>query len=160
MTLVLALVSVPLACAALVAAWRARAASHRLALEMVQLRDRLTAAEAGREAAEARAAVAAPGPAVDGNLVARLDQLEAELRAAQARAPLRAAPSEGCDDLRTTVEERLRLQGFRRVTFLETLGGGLVVEAERGGVTSKGRAEIRPDGTVHLRSISSVRAFP
>jgi hypothetical protein len=168
----LALLSVPLAGLAIVVAWRARAASHRLALEMVRLRDRLSEAEAARAAAEERAAHLPQGRDLDPELVTRIDRLEARERAARSREATVVGPVGGCEDLRVMVEERLRLQGFERVTFLPGSedgaapegappgAGGLIVEAERGGVTAKGRAEVRPDGTVRLRSVSSVRAFP
>ena len=127
---------------------------------MVHLRDRLAEAESAREAAEERASLIPSDRGADEDLRARVEQLEAGVQAARVPAPTVLGPVACADDLRAQVEERLCRQGYERVTFLEGAEGGLLVEAERGGVTAKGRAEIRPDGSVRLQSVSSLRAFP
>ena len=64
-------------------------------------------------------------------------------------------------DARQAIRKHMKREGYERVAILdENTDGTLELEAERGGVTTKGRAEILSDGTVRLQSISSVRAFP
>lgn len=153
---ILALVIAGLAC---VAAWRAHRSSHRLALEMIHLRDRLAHAEAGREAAERRAKHARPAESVDSHLRERVEAVEARLGAALERD--RAAVAEGTQDVRDEIRAHLSRQGYTRIAFLEGgPDGSVLVEAERHGNTTKGRAHVLSDGRVRLRSVSSVRAFP
>ncbi|MDA1195717.1 MAG: hypothetical protein O2894_11100, partial [Planctomycetota bacterium] len=79
MALLLALLALIVAGLAVLAAWRSHRSAHRLALEMVQLRDRLARAEAARAAAVARAAEQ-PALAVDDEGTReRLAHLEAAL---------------------------------------------------------------------------------
>jgi hypothetical protein len=153
---ILALVVASLAC---VAAWRAHRSSHRLALEMVQLRDRLAQAEAGRDAAERRAKLARPAESVDSHLRDRVEAVEARLGAAMERD--RAPMADGAHDLRDEIRAHLSRQGYTRIAFLESgADGSVLVEAERHGTMTKGRAQVLSDGRVRLRSVSSVRAFP
>ena len=159
MALMLAILALVIAGLACVAAWRAQRASHRLALEMIQLRDRLAKAEAGREAAERRVRLAPPAESVDTHLRERVEAVEARLRAAMERD--RSLPSEGEQDVRDAIRAHLGRQGYTRIAFLETgADGSVLVEAERHGTMSKGRAEVLADGGVRIRSVSSMRAFP
>ena len=159
MAIMLSIIAVTVTVFACVAAWRAHRAAHRLALEMVHLRDRLVRAEAGREAAERRAAEAPPAEDADAALRERMASLEARLRDALEReAPLTA---DGEHDVRDEIRKHLLRKGYGRVQFLESRpDGSVLVEAERHGATTKGRAEVGPDGRVRLRAVSSVRAFP
>lgn len=159
MDILLGMIALAGAAAACVAAWRAHRASHRLALEMVQLRDRLTRAEAARDDAEARARHAAPAETVDSHLRERLESVEARLRDALEREV--EVDIEDEHGLREEIGRQLRREGYHRIAFLESgSDGSVLVEAERQGTTAKGRAEIGADGRVRLRSVSSVRAFP
>jgi len=161
MALTLSLIAIVVTLTATVAAWRARAASHRLALEMIQLRDRLARAETAREAAEERAASQPAATVVDPHMRERLDLVEQRLQDVAEREVSTVVAADEDTDLRTKITKRLRREGYERIAFLESAGdGSLLVEAERGGSTTKGRAELRPDGRVRLTSISTYRAFP
>jgi hypothetical protein len=162
MALTFSMLAVLAAAAAIVWSWRARAASHRLALEMVHLRERLARAESAREAAEARAAQHEGAASSETALARRVGLLEERLQEARsAEAANPRPPEEEGEDVRGLVERHLRAQGYERVVVLgPTAPDGVPVEVERAGVTSKGRARVAPDGTVRLRSVSSVRAFP
>ena len=161
MAVMLSILALVVAGAACIAAWRAHRASHRLALEMVHLRDRLTAAEAGREKAERRARHAPQTASGDDHLRERIEAVEARLRAAMEREDALALHGEGEHDVRDEIRKHLRRQGYHRIAFLESgADGSVLVEAERHGTTTKGRAEVDSDGRVRLRSVSSVRAFP
>lgn len=138
--------------------WRT---SQRLALEMVHLRERLARAEQGyREARHAASSGETTQPPADAAWAPRLAELEDRLRAALERGAARA--EEGTEpDTRRNVRQYLQREGYTRVAILdENPDGTLELEAERGGVMTKGRAEILTDGTVRLQTISSVRAFP
>lgn len=163
MALALAIAGFLAALGASIAAVRAHRATERLALEMVQLRDRLAAAErAYRRAARAPTAEAGDErTAVDAAWTTRVMDLESRLRAAMEREAVSPATDAGADDARSAVRAWLRAAGYERVAVLEAYeDGSLLVEAERGGATSKGRAELLPDGSVRFDAISSVRAFP
>lgn len=153
---ILALVTALVAC---VAAWRAHRAAHRLAVEMVHLRDRLARAESAREAAERRAGEAVPADSADERLRERMASLETRMREALEReAPL---ATDGEHDVHDEIRKRLQRDGYARIRFLEAHpDGSVLIEAERHGTTTKGRARVGPDGRVRLRSVSSVRAFP
>lgn len=167
MELILAVAALAAAVGALLLAFRCRASARRLALEMVQLRDRLARAE--RHYRDR----GGPGGGPDGPdeaagrevLQVRLVELEERLRDALARSAdanvAAAAVEHGEGDNRGRILQYLRSEGYDRVAFLGPAGAGAwLVEAERGGVVSKGRAEVAQDGSVRLRSVSSVRAFP
>lgn len=147
---------------AVVWAWRARAAALRLALEMIELRDRLAAVErAHLEAEEVTAVHRSRGTGVDPTLVPRLVALEDQVRKTEIAPPASAAPEPTEEDPQTQVRKQLQRRGFERVVFLGTAEDGrYLVETERAGVVSKGHAELAADGVVHLRSMSSLRAFP
>ena len=162
-----------LAGAGCVLAWRARRASLRLALEMIQLRDRLAQAEEGRALAEEAVALARTHrEAPDPDLLARLIEVESQVRdAASARPSSVANPAVGLpagastlaesEDQRMHVRQQLEQRGFERVSILGAAEDGrYLVEAVRRGVVSKGHAELAPDGTLYWRSMSSLRAFP
>jgi len=139
-------------------AWRSRRQTHRLALEMVQLRDRLAAAEA--RARDAAVPLPAPVPAPDPTLGSRLSALEERLRLAlkPSSASLAASPTEDTHDV---IRRRLRAEGYTHIAFLEGREpGDTRVEAERDGVLRKGRVEVAADGSLALRTVSSLRAFP
>ena len=158
----LALLAFLLAGVAVVWAWRARAAALRLALEMIELRDRLAEAErAHLDSEEVTALHRSRGAVVDPSLLPRLRALEAQVRKAMV-APATPAGSEPREeDPQTRVRNQLERRGFERVDFLgEAEDGSFLVVTERAGVISKGHAELRADGVVHLRDISSLRAFP
>ncbi len=169
------------AAATFVVAWRGHRVGCRLALEMIQLRDRLAAIEtkmrqaARREASHGERSDAARdhgGRALEaqlGLLGRRLDDLEAEVAHAveqvesatlgshEQAPPVADRPA----DLRELVRKGLRQQGWRRVNVLAVNADQRVrVEAERDGVTAKGLAWVEPDGQVVLRSERSLRAFP
>jgi hypothetical protein len=161
MALTLSLLALVVTVTATISAWRARAACHRLALEMVHLRDRLSKAETAREAAEARASHQPAAAAADPHVRERLDLVEQRLREVSEREVSRVVAPDDDTDLRTQITRRLQRDGYERIAFLEAAGdGSILVEAERGGSTTKGRAELRADGQVRLTSISSYRAFP
>jgi hypothetical protein len=164
MDMLLAIFAFLLAGTGCVLAWRARRASLRLALEMIEMRDRLAEAEQGRAAAEATmkemdAVSRTKDQAADPSLLPRLIDLEYSVRDA-----LSARPSPGRtpgDDPRVHVRTQLEQRGFERVSILGAAEDGrYLVEAVRRGVVSKGHAEIAPDGVVHWHSLSSLRAFP
>ena len=160
MSLMLSILACVVAVLAGVLGWRARRASLRLALEMVELRDRLAVAERiNREAAEAAQMERTVAPPADAGLLSRIITLEGQLRDAVAG---RAAPGmDPGEDPRQHVRRELKRRGFHSISILGSADGGrYLVEAERGGVVSKGHAEIVPDGTVHWHSLSSLRAFP
>ena len=162
MAVPLALLAFILAGAAVVWAWRARAAALRLALEMIELRDRLAEAErAHLDSEEVTALHRSRGADVDPSLVPRLVALEAQVRKAIVAPPAPAAPEPTEEDPKTRVRKQLERRGFERVDILGTVEDGrFLVETERAGVISKGHAEIDADGVVHLLGISSLRAFP
>ncbi len=176
MPLTLAILAIVAAAAAILLAWRSSRASHRLALEMVQLRDRLTAAEAHyRELAEAAAHAPPKERAPDTTFAPRLEALEhalegaleERLRTALAHQTRAAVPDAG-EDPRERIRRALRKQGYTYVAFLpvesaaenDAAEADLLVEAEREGVMSKGRVALAADGSVSFRSVSSLRAFP
>lgn len=164
MPLTLAILALVAAALAILLAWRSARASHRLALEMVHLRDRLAAAEAHYgELAEAAADAAPEERAPDATLTPRVEALEERLRVALASSARPAAPDVG-EDPRERIRRGLRKQGYTYVAFLPSDGDGedaeLFVEAEREGVMSKGRVALADDGSVTFRSVSSLRAFP
>lgn len=180
MALSLALVGLLLAAAACVLAWRARRSSHNLAREMIELRDRLAGAERGHLAAEERAAEAAEVDAslertvessFDPELVQRLTSVEGQVRHLARGRTARvdpgpepgpeSAPEPQSEDPRAVVRRHLEHRGFDSVSFLgRPRDGRHLVELERGGIVTKGHAEIAPDGSVRLHAISSLRAFP
>ncbi len=162
----LATVALVLAVVAFVWARRSRSAVRRLGSEMIQLRDRLARAERyyrGRGHDDADDAIRAPTGA-ETVLEARLATLEGRVREALVHGlpddqALAAEPE--TSDARRRILRYLQLEGYERVAFIgATDDGGLLVEAEKGGVTSKGRAEIGSDGAVRIQAVSSVRAFP
>jgi hypothetical protein len=160
MSLLLSILACVVALIAGVLSWRARRASLLLALEMIQLRDRLAAAERiNREAAEAAQMQRTTAPPADAGLLSRVIALEGRLRDALAG---RAAPGrDPGEDPRQHVRRELKRRGFHNISILGSADGGrYLVEAERSGVVSKGHAELVPDGTVHWHSLSSLRAFP
>ena len=65
-------------------------------------------------------------------------------------------------DRRQQVRDHLRALGYERVAFLGAVEDGrvLVLEAERAGVTAKGRAVVAADGTVTFQALDTLRAFP
>ncbi len=167
-SLTLAILALVAAAVAILLAWRSSRASHRLALEMVQLRDRLSAAETHyRELAEAAAHAPPQARAPDTTLAPRLeaveDALEARLRTARAH-PTRAVVPDAGEDPRERIRRGLRKQGYTHVAFLtvedDAEDADVLVEAEREGVMSKGRVALAADGSVSFRSVSSLRAFP
>jgi len=158
--LLLSILAFVLAGLALGLAWRSHRQTHRLALEMVQLRDRLAAAEAHRHEGAAGLPRVHAATAADPTLAPRIAALEERLHSA----PRSAAAVEGApaaDDARAGLRQRLRAEGYRDIAFLDgTEPGDTLVEAERDGVLTKGRIERTEDGSFVLRSISSLRAFP
>jgi hypothetical protein len=143
-----------------VLAWRASRAAHRLALEMVHLRDRLAQAEA-RYRDGAHAVVRTPtGPAtIDPSVTRRLAALEARVRAATERPAGASADTE--QDATELIRRRLLRDGYTRVSLLDTgADGRVLLEAERDGVTRKGRAALNADGSVAWQPVSTLRAFP
>jgi len=162
MAVPLALLACILAGVAVVWAWRARAAVLRLALEMIELRDRLAEVErAHLDSEEVTALHRSRGAVLDPGLVPRLVALETQVRKAMAApsAPVAAERTE--EDPQTRVRKQLERRGFERIAFLGAAEDGrFLVETERAGVISKGHAELDEDGVVHLRDISSLRAFP
>jgi hypothetical protein len=160
MALMLAILALALTLVCCVLTWRARRAALHLALEMIELRDRLAALEqAGIEAAESAALTRSDDRGPDATLLPRVLALEAQLRDALAG---RTAPGrDPSDDPRVHVRTQLKHRGFHSISILGAAGDGrFLVEAERGGIVTKGHAEIAPDGTVHWASLSSLRAFP
>jgi len=159
--LLLSILALVTAACAMLLAWRATRAAHRLALEMVHLRDRLAQAEAHfRDAAHA--VVRTPsGPAtVDPSVTRRLASLEARVRAATDR-PDAALAGGAQDDPVERLRRRLLGDGYTRVTLLDTdPDGRVLVEAERDGVTRKGRAALNADGSVSWTPLTTLRAFP
>lgn len=160
--------SLPLSILALVAAgiaigvaWRSTRAAHRLALEMVHLRDRLAKAEAHYHdavaAAERAVEAAAQG---DPSIAPRIEALEVRLRSERAAPKTRpVAPVEA--DPHDVVRRHLLREGYTHVAVLDTDDAGrMLVEAERDGVTRKGRVTLRADGRLAWRSVSTLRAFP
>jgi len=170
---------------ACVMAWRARRAAQRLALEMIHLRDRLVRAEAhyktdAARGVPARGRAAPPeDSAADESLGPRLSALEERLRVTLEHSAGAAHPAAGeaahpaTAELRTRILKHLRHRGYEHVRFLEDstsaaiqpaamegASEGLLVEAERGGVTAKGRVDLLPDGSLQMRAVSTVRAFP
>lgn len=178
MAILLSILASAVTLVACVMAWRARAAAQRLALEMIQLRDRLARAEAHYKpaAAERRGETFGRGRVEDETFAPRLTALEERLRATLERTAPPVSGSEGTPptasprplDPQTRILKHLRHRGYERVRFLEaseeagptSSSEGVLVEAERGGVTAKGRVDILPDGSVHMRAVSTVRAFP
>jgi len=155
---------------ACVMAWRARRAAQRLALEMVRLRDRLARAELHYEGGAPRAQGESPR---EEGLDRRVSSLEERLSgrlqhsAEIARRPRRAQDPVGAEP-RARILGTLAREGYEEVRFLDAReegdsagpGAGCCFEARRAGVTAKGRAEILPDGSVRLRAVTSLRAFP
>lgn len=161
MPLLLSILALVAAAIAIGVAWRAARAAHRLALEMVQLRDRLARAEAHYEdaasAAERAVEAASRG---DPSLTARIEALEARLRServlqqAQASPPVEAEPQD-------VARRHLLREGYTHVAILDTdEAGRMLVEAERDGITRKGRVTLKPDGRLEWRAVSTLRAFP
>ncbi len=160
-TLALAIAALLVAIVACVIGVRGWRTSQRLALEMVQLRDRLSRAEKGyRDAAEKAAAYAGQRPEPDEAWMPRMAALEDRLRTALQR-EVPGGNDEPEPDTRRSIRQHLKREGYERIAILDENADGTVeLEAERGGVMTKGRAEILSDGTVRLQAISSVRAFP
>lgn len=165
MELLLALIAIVVTVGACVLAWRARRASHHLALEMVELRDRL--AEAERAHLEAADTVAAHRGHEDDDgdvMASRMVALEAQVRSTMQSASERhdaAAGDEALDGPRMRVIKHLRRKGYDHVSVLEIRAdGSMLVEADRGGVAAKGVAVLDADGRVRVRFQTSLRAFP
>ena len=129
---------------------------------MVQLRDRLAAAEAHRDdaldAAERAVESAARG---DPSLTTRIDALEARLRSQAVASVTVQAPTEETPP-EEIVRRHLQREGYTHVTIIDTdEEGRLLVEAERDGITRKGRVRIDANGRmVRWQPVSSLRAFP
>jgi hypothetical protein len=161
MELLLAIVAGALAVVSVMIAVRAHRASRHLALEMVQLRDRLARAE--QTCADAAGdAVEVPAPATEEGWAPRVAALERRLREAL---EFQGAPDEPEEadpaDARAVVRQHLRREGHEHIVILDVRDDGSVIyEAERHGATTKGRAEILEDGSVRVQAQSSVRAFP
>ena len=180
MPVLVACVSVVLTAACCVLAWRGWRRAHNLALEMIQLRERLARAEQAwrederRVRAEAELTQARAGDVDDArlrDLESRVDDLRSQLAHAVEANESLAARAEALEDpddeahetldVRDLVRRGLRRQGFRRVRVIEvTAADKVLVEAERNGITAKGTAWVDPDGQVILRSQSTLRAFP
>ena len=158
-----------------VLSWRAWRRSHHLALEMIQLRDRLARIERTQRDAERRARAESDvgrARAADDTRVKELEQRVDELRvqlthAVEAHESLAEGMASSASDRQETVGVRdlvrrgLRRQGYRRVRVIEVdREGKVLVETERNGITAKGTAWVDPDGHVVLRSNSTLRAFP
>lgn len=176
MVLLLSILALAAAAVCAVMAWRGHGVGRTLALEMVQLRDRLAQAErtlrelGRREVATAERQDAAGD--VAGHLAAlgrRMDELDRQVAHAveQGEALALAGHDDVPDvpghdpDVRDLVRRGLRQQGYRRVYVLDvTPDRKVVVEAERAGITAKGLAWVEPDGQVVMRSRLSHRAFP
>jgi hypothetical protein len=161
---ILAFAAVLAAAGACVVAFRSRAATRRLALEMIELRDRLARAERRYRQRKGAAGDAQrePAPARDEALRDRVTELEGRLRDALLE-PTAAGPESepDPDPVRDRIRRHLRAQGYEHVAFLGASGeDAWLVEAERDGIVSKGRAEVDGDGAVQMRADSSVRAFP
>ena len=162
MAVLLSILSLVLGAAALVLGWRARRASLRLALEMIELRDRLAQAEHGTLASEEADSMRRKTDTErDQSLAPRLIALEERVRGALETESPPAASDAPEFDPRAHVREHLKRRGYERIAVLGAADdGSLAVEVERAGVVSKGHVVIGDDGRVHLRSVSSLRAFP
>ncbi len=161
MPLLLSILALLAAGVAILLAWRSSRAAHRLALEMVQLRDRLEAAEQHYEdAAEAAAHQVPAAPAFDPTVAPRLDAMEERLRGALER-EAEPVPSAAEADPHAVIRRYFLSEGYTHVTLLEEDGESCVlVEAEREGVIQKGRAALDEEGRVQWRPVSNLRAFP
>lgn len=174
--LLLALAALGVAVVTVVLTWRTHAVGRHLALEMVQLRDRLAQVERLQRERVRRDSAASERPEAAGAaeahvaaLTRRVDELDRQVAQAieQGEALALAGHDEvstapGHDpDVRDLVRRGLRQQGYRRVYVLDvTPDRKVVVEAERAGITAKGLAWVEPDGQVVMRSRLSHRAFP
>lgn len=181
MALALALFALVVTAGCCVIAYRSWRRSHILALEMIQLRDRLARAERSQAASERRARVddevtrersSESDDARLRDMEGRLADLHGQLSDAVEANESLAARAESLEqrdgddehdplDVRDLIRQGLRRQGYRRVRVIEvTADDRVLVEAERGGITAKGTAWVDLDGQVVLRSQSTLRAFP
>jgi len=153
------------AAVALFIALNNRSATSRLALEMVQLRDKIARLhgqqDEQRERAEAE--IADQAAKVTSSITPRLDAMEQRTRELFERGTPTRKGDTAEDPLDTSeiVRRHLRSRGYECVVLLSVEDDGRVlVEAERDGVASKGVARVTEEGEVDLRAVSSLRAFP
>jgi len=163
MALLIALVALAVGGLACWLSGRSWAASHRLAKEMVSLRDRLLRLEQARDVEGALGRpVGPPAGAEDfGSFAHRLEAVERRAREARTLA-LSGGKAAGTDAPRALLVESLRVQGYASVRVIEEAPDGrLLVEAEREeGFVEKGWLGRDANGGVRFRPVRAVRAFP
>lgn len=170
MELALAILSMLAAIGLGISAWRAHRSAQRLALEMIQLRDRLKAAESGYEDLSEQAQQDAgrmAGEAV-GRLTERVKQLERELeRARRAQlsgsnvVPGAGAPAGAGDASPHPLCMALAAEGYHGVTRLEEgPDGRSLVHMVKNGIPVKGWVRLDARGQLEIDSVSTARAFP
>ncbi len=165
--MLLALIAIVVTAGACVLVWRARRSAHHLAQEMVELRDRLAAAErAHLEAAAIRSTDAGRDEGENEALASRMIAFEASVRntienTAREQGAAPVSGDEALDAPRTRAIQHLEARGYENVAVIEMLNDGrLLIEAVRAGVTSKGYAVMEADGRVRVQFRTSLRAFP
>ncbi len=161
----LAVIACVVAAVALFIALGNRAATKQLALEMVQLRDKIARLhgeqDAQRERAEAE--IADQAARVTSSIAPRIDAIEKRTRDLMERGvPMgRSSSPQTSLDAGEIVRRHMRAQGYECVVLLDIEDdGSVLVEAERDGISAKGVAHVTDEGEVDLRAISSLRAFP